>query len=265
VTIVDNDTTVAEVTLSATDANAAEENSDPGTFRISRGTETSGNLTVNYTVGGTASSGDYSETLGGSATITDGNTYVDITITPIDDSLLEDPQTVSLTLASGTGYTIGSPASDTVTIADNDTITENFESGDGTGGTGWSGNWNLSNFANITDNRSPRDNYHLLLTKDAVATRTADLSEVTDADLSFYWKADSLESGEYATVEIYDGTSWQEILYVDDTQDDDLYHYVSVDLSTYTLTADFAIRVSIFGSNPQDFFSIDDILLTPAA
>ena len=53
-------------------------------------------------------------------TITDGNSYADILITPVDDSDPEADETVLLALASGSGYTIGSPDNDTVTITDND-------------------------------------------------------------------------------------------------------------------------------------------------
>ena len=59
------------VTLSATDPNAAEEGQDTGTFTVSRN-QTSGNLVVYYSVGGTAAAGDYEETLSGSVTIPDG-------------------------------------------------------------------------------------------------------------------------------------------------------------------------------------------------
>ena len=53
--------------------------------------------------------------------IPDGQASATVTVTPVDDSDSEGDETVELTLASGTGYTIGSPGSDTVTIADNDT------------------------------------------------------------------------------------------------------------------------------------------------
>ena len=134
-----------EVSITATDATAAEQGPDTGTFTISRGTATSGNLTVNYTIGGTASSGDYTPTLTGSVTIADGNSTAAITITPVDDSTNEDdPETVTLTLTSGTGYTVGAPSSATINIADNDieitlqkTILINTSPSGYPGGTGW--------------------------------------------------------------------------------------------------------------------------------
>ncbi|MHC4717473.1 MAG: right-handed parallel beta-helix repeat-containing protein, partial [Planctomycetota bacterium] len=107
------------VTLSATDASAAEAGPDAGAFAVTRD-ETAGDLTVNYTISGTASAADYSETLSGSVVIPDGQPSQTITITPVDDSDVEGDETVTLTLTADAAYTVGSPSSDTVTIADND-------------------------------------------------------------------------------------------------------------------------------------------------
>jgi hypothetical protein len=102
------------VTISATDANAAEP-SDTGTFRIYRGTVTTGVLAVTFTPSGTASSSDYSA-IGTVATITAGATSVDITITPVNDTAFEDPETIILTITAGTGYDLGATTVGTVTI-----------------------------------------------------------------------------------------------------------------------------------------------------
>ncbi|MCH8042669.1 MAG: S8 family serine peptidase [Planctomycetes bacterium] len=117
------------VTISATDASAAEEGSDPGEFTITRSGDTSGSLTVFYTVGGTATAGpaadqDYN-TLSGSVTISDGSPSATITVTPVDDVLEEGNETVTLTLAVDTAYIVGPSDADTVTIADNDLTATN--------------------------------------------------------------------------------------------------------------------------------------------
>src|SRR5262249_13983799 len=78
-------------------------------------------LVVNYTLAsgaGQASSGDYSPTLSGVATIPAGQSFVDITIVPVLDAQSEGPETVSLTLGDTGSYDVGSPASATITIAD---------------------------------------------------------------------------------------------------------------------------------------------------
>ncbi|BBD64611.1 5'-nucleotidase/2',3'-cyclic phosphodiesterase [Nostoc commune NIES-4072] len=112
------------VTIAAQDANAAEAGSDPGIFRISRTGSTTNALTVNYNVAtgaGQATSADYTPTLTGTATIAAGQSFVDITITPVDDTAVEGTETVTLTLNSSANYTLGT-ATATVAIADNDAI-----------------------------------------------------------------------------------------------------------------------------------------------
>jgi hypothetical protein len=49
-----------------------------------------------------------------------GVTSATITVTPVDDTLVDAAETVTLTLTSGTGYSVGTPASANGTIADND-------------------------------------------------------------------------------------------------------------------------------------------------
>jgi len=108
-----------DVTIAATDPDAAEAGQDPGQFTISR-TGTTGSLDVSYSVSGTASSSDYTESLSGTATIPDGQSSVTIDITPVDDSSSESEETVVLTIADGAAYDLGATVEATVTIADND-------------------------------------------------------------------------------------------------------------------------------------------------
>ncbi|QHG18948.1 SdiA-regulated domain-containing protein [Nostoc sp. ATCC 53789] len=112
------------IAIAATDANAAEAGTDPGTFRISRTGSTTNALTVNYNIAtgaGQATSTDYTPTLTGTATIAAGQSFADITITPVDDPTIEGTETVTLTLNSSANYTLGT-ATATVAIADNDAI-----------------------------------------------------------------------------------------------------------------------------------------------
>ena len=117
-----NVSTVPTVTIAATDANAAEAGQDPGTFRITRTGDTTSALTVSYTVGGTASTADYTPTLGGSATIAAGQAFVDVTITPVDDAAIEPSEAVTLTLVDTLDYDLGATPTATVTIVDNDGV-----------------------------------------------------------------------------------------------------------------------------------------------
>jgi Domain of unknown function (DUF4347)/FG-GAP-like repeat/Calx-beta domain len=123
ITIADNDV-LPTVTIAAQDANAAEAGNDPGVFRITRTGATTSALTVNYQVSGNALTTDYTETLGGTVTIDIGQAFADITVTPVDDPLVEGSEYIDLVLPSNANYTVGTPGNNSsyaeVTIADND-------------------------------------------------------------------------------------------------------------------------------------------------
>ena len=120
VTIADNDS-LPTVTLAATDSVAGEPN-NPGQFTIIRTGGTTNALIVNYSVGGTATNGSDYSAIATSVTIAPGQSTVLVPINVLDDSLVENSETVVLTLNSNGGYTLGSSTSGTVTIADNDTV-----------------------------------------------------------------------------------------------------------------------------------------------
>jgi hypothetical protein len=108
--------------IAATDASASEIGPDTGTFTVYRTGSTAGDLVVNYALGGTAWNVlDYA-TLSGALTLGAGETSGTIVVTPVDDAGYEAPETVIITLSTSGSYVVGSPVSDTVTIADNDTL-----------------------------------------------------------------------------------------------------------------------------------------------
>jgi hypothetical protein len=113
----------SSVSIQAIDATASEAGSNPGTFRITRTGDTSSALTVNYAIAtgtGQATNGtDYTPSLAGTTTIAAGQSFGDITITPVDDTTVEGSETVTLTLVDTAAYDLGSSSSATVTIADN--------------------------------------------------------------------------------------------------------------------------------------------------
>jgi uncharacterized protein len=108
------------VSITTPDATAAEAGQEPGSFRITRTGDTTSVLTVSYTLTGTATSDDYTPALTGTATFAAGQSFVDISITPVDDGLTEVSETVTLTLVDGANYDLGTANTATVTIADND-------------------------------------------------------------------------------------------------------------------------------------------------
>ena len=109
------------VSVEVPDEDAAEEGSDPGTIRIVRD-DTSGDLDVLYTLGGTADTNDYAVTHTSPVTIPDGSSFVDVVFTPVDDTLAEGNggETISLTIASDPAYNVGAPSQGIITIAEND-------------------------------------------------------------------------------------------------------------------------------------------------
>src|SRR5262249_22919791 len=112
--------TTPVVTIAATDNMAAEEPAgNTGKFRLSRTGSTVGPLTVSYTITGSANNADYTPELTGVATIAAGQSFVDITITAVEDTLIEGPETLSLTIGDSGSYDVGASASATVNIADN--------------------------------------------------------------------------------------------------------------------------------------------------
>lgn len=109
--------TLPIATLLVEDADAKEKPSDPGCFRIVLDKPAETDLTVQYSIGGTATSGaDYQPLRTGS--ISAGETSVKIPVNPILDELEEGAETVVLTLLPGEGYEVGEPDNGTVTIAD---------------------------------------------------------------------------------------------------------------------------------------------------
>ncbi len=115
----DDGTALPTVTIAATNANAAEP-STTGTFTVTRTGATTAALAVNFATTGTATSGTDYTSIGTSVSIPIGQPSATITVTPIDDALAESTETVIVTLSANAAYTLGSPSTATVNIADND-------------------------------------------------------------------------------------------------------------------------------------------------
>ncbi len=93
-----------------------------------------GGLTLAYSITGSATAGSDYTTLPGTVTVAANATTATIPVVIQDDEQDENNETVILTLISrGTGYTLGSTVSHTLTITDNDTTT-NLGGGTSPGG-----------------------------------------------------------------------------------------------------------------------------------
>ena len=139
-----NDDILPTVSISAIDEAAAETGNNPATFRISRAGESGGNLTVNLAIDGSSNNptkpSDYTLSGGGvsvnssnvSVTIPDGQNFVDVSLTAVDDIQAEAQETLKLKLAEGNyqvdanqnNTTIAIEANDTVVVNSNDSLTD---------------------------------------------------------------------------------------------------------------------------------------------
>jgi hypothetical protein len=130
VTILDDDLSV--VTVVATDTVASENSGNNGTFVFERVGSVVANLLVNYTVSGTASNGTDYIALGGSVTIAAGRPNVTLSLSAINDALVEGDETVTVTITSSTAYNVGNPGLATVVLQDNELPTVAFTVSDST-------------------------------------------------------------------------------------------------------------------------------------
>src|SRR6185295_10052219 len=97
-------------------------------YTFTRTGVTSTPLTVNFTIGGTATfNTDYTQTgaatfvpPNGTVTFGAGNSTATVTVDPTADITSEPDETVILTLAAGTGYDVGAPSTATGTIVNDD-------------------------------------------------------------------------------------------------------------------------------------------------
>lgn len=108
------------VTLTTTDTNAAEAGLDAGLLTVSRLGSTTDNLTVRYSVSGTATSGSDFVALSGVVTIPAGQDAATISITPLDDAAIESNETIIVTLIDDTAYDLGATVLGTVVLTSDD-------------------------------------------------------------------------------------------------------------------------------------------------
>ena len=115
-TIADNEPTVSFASASQ----GVGEGSGTHNVGVTLSPAPSEDLTLAYTVGGTATAGSDYTALSGTVTVLAGATTATIPLTVIDDSAHESDETVVLTLVGSSGYGVGSPGTYTLTIADDD-------------------------------------------------------------------------------------------------------------------------------------------------
>jgi hypothetical protein len=123
------DTIYYDVSVTAVKKNASEKNLEEGTFEFKRNNSDHGDLTVYFSIGGTATmSADY-KMIEDSVVFTGTQTAVQKRIIPIADDIKEESETVILTILPQKvnrviRYNVGNPGSDQVTIEDDYTVPE---------------------------------------------------------------------------------------------------------------------------------------------
>lgn len=119
--IADNDSRpgLPSVSVTAADRTASEAGPDAGSFEISRKGNLSRDVTVRYTVSGTAGETDF-ETLSGSVTLAAGQASALVSVAPVDDGNVEPTETVLLTLDASADYALDAPVTASVRIADDE-------------------------------------------------------------------------------------------------------------------------------------------------
>ncbi|WP_312709084.1 putative Ig domain-containing protein [Stenotrophomonas sp.] len=117
-TILNDDRPVA--TIAVAPATVDEDSGTPLVFTVTLDRTNPTPLSIPISIGGTASFGvDYTGVLA-SVAIPAGATTGTLSLVPIADTTVEPDKTVVVTLLSGTGFSVGSPASATGTIRDDD-------------------------------------------------------------------------------------------------------------------------------------------------
>jgi hypothetical protein len=116
-TITNDDT---NVTLAVSPSTVTEDGTSNLIYTFTRAGVTNNALTVNYTLGGNATNGTDYGNIGTSVTFAANSSTATVTVDPTTDTTVESDETVSLTLASGTGYTIGTTSAVTGTITNDD-------------------------------------------------------------------------------------------------------------------------------------------------
>ncbi|BFM40476.1 Calx-beta domain-containing protein [Synechocystis sp. LKSZ1] len=119
---IQNDDAVAlpTITLAVSLSSVTEDGTGNLTYTFTRSGDLTNSLTVNYTIGGTATNGNDYANIGSSVTFISGSAAATVTIDPTPDSTIEPDETVTLTLAPGNGYSVGTSQAITSTIQNDD-------------------------------------------------------------------------------------------------------------------------------------------------
>ncbi|HSM42889.1 MAG TPA: DUF4347 domain-containing protein, partial [Afifellaceae bacterium] len=231
-------------------------------------------VTVTSTMGRTGSltinpDGSYSFNPGTNFTgldVGESDTII-VSYTIQDPDLNTDTTTLILTVANPSPPVLDL---DTTDSTPGPTITDNFESGNYSGGSGWSGNWTESFVGSGTGfdvgiTTDAGDN-SLYIDDDGVRVqRSADLSGVDTATLSFDYRRSGLDtSSDYIIIEVATSSSgpFVEIGRFEGPATDGSYQSFTADISDY-ISSDTTIRFATSGSlGNSDRLYVDNVTIS---
>ena len=139
---------------------------------------------------------------------------------------------------------------------------DDFESGDFSGGSGWLYDWAPTGDVKVLKQGTPHGGtYHLRMrTADSYVERAADFSSQSALRLQLWVKVNSLEGADYVEALVSPNhTDWTVVKTWTSADSDDTYHFADVDLSPYTMSSEFWIAFNSGMNSGNDRFYVDDL------
>lgn len=113
-------TVLPEINISLNPTSVVEDGAANLEYKFTRiGDQTQG-ITINYTIGGTATNGVDYDSISSTVNLPANQTEVTVIVNPVSDNTVEDNETVIISIASSTEYNIGASSSVTGTISNDD-------------------------------------------------------------------------------------------------------------------------------------------------
>lgn len=114
--------TISTLTVNNSSTDTIAEGGTTGVFLVSATPTPGSNISVGYTLGGTAQLGsDYLLSQSSPFTYPSGQSGYNITVTPVNDSEYEGTETITFTLNTSASYTRGTPYTQQMSLVDNET------------------------------------------------------------------------------------------------------------------------------------------------
>jgi subtilase family protein len=146
-------------------------------------------------------------------------------------------------------------------------ITEDFESGGFSGGSGWDAAWSRTgstSYTTIMTSSTPQaGSWHARVRSNAAMSRRFSLAGLADASLTFWAKASSWESGDGAAVQVStNGSSWTTVASFSNGFDTNVYQQRQVDLGAWAGAGMAYLRILGQMSASTDYFYVDSISIS---